>query len=250
MNLPKYANLRKGRQPGKPPDVRKPLPHANRELFAQAIAKGTPVIDAYRAAGYTGNRFAMSDLRRSPDIEARVNRLLEERIEADTRARHRAEKPISDLRARIVRELERVAFADARDVLQWGREPVLDAAGNVTGFREVVSPTPSRLLSPGAAASVKGVTTKAGTLKVELHDKMQALDKLAKIAGLMADAQPSSVTVNQVNVGPAGDNALEAARRLAFAIAASAAAGAIAPGRVIEGEAVSSGFTPAGEPKP
>jgi hypothetical protein len=57
-------------------------------------------------------------------------------IEADTRARHRREKKISDARLRLISELERIAYADTRDVVQWDREPELDQDGNVTGFKE------------------------------------------------------------------------------------------------------------------
>jgi hypothetical protein len=226
-------------------DPKKPLAHTPREMFAQAIARGIDVETAYRQAGYKGNRDSRGSLRRAPDVEARVNCLLQERINADTRARHRREKPIADLKTKVVRELERLAFSDARDVVQWGREAVVDRNGNVTGFEERVSPTPSRNLSAAAAAAVKGVTTKAGSLKVELHDKLQALDKLAKILGLMQDATPSSVTVNQVNVSQGNDTALEAARRLAFAIEAARVAGQLAaPAKTIEGEAITLGDTP------
>ena len=80
--------------------------------------------------------------------------------------------------------------------------------------------TPSHRLKPGVAATVKSVTTKSGALKFDVHDKLNALMQLGKILGLFADAASAAATtnvqVNQVNIG--GDNALEAVRRLAFAI--------------------------------
>jgi hypothetical protein len=57
-------------------------------------------------------------LKHEPCIEARVSRLLEQRIEADTRARHRADEKIDDARLRLIRELERMAYSDARDLAQ------------------------------------------------------------------------------------------------------------------------------------
>ncbi len=96
-----------------------------------------------------------------------------------------------------------------------------DAEGNVLGWRDEVIATPSRLLSTDQPAQVRSVTTKSGALKIEAHDKLAALDKLARIFGAYQEppASPSSsVTVNQVNIG-GGDNALEAARCLAFALA-------------------------------
>jgi hypothetical protein len=60
-----------------------------------------------------------------------------------------------------------------------------------------------------------------GSLKFETQDKLDALQKLAKVLGIYQEpALPpigQSVTVNQVNFS--GDNALKAARRLAFALA-------------------------------
>jgi hypothetical protein len=80
--------------------------------------------------------------------------------------------------------------------------------------------TPSHRLKPGVAATVKSVTTKSGALKFDVHDKLNALMQLGKILGLYTDAASATATtnvqVNQVNIG--GNNALEAVRRLAFAI--------------------------------
>jgi len=204
-------------------DPSKPLANTRRELFAQMISEGIPAQVAYKRAGYTGGDDARWDMRRSPEVDLRVNWLLEERIREQTRARHRREKKLDDLRTRVLRELERVAFSDARDIVQWDRRPVIDADGNVTRFEDVIVPTPSRLLNADQAAQVRSVTTKGGGLRFEAHDKLQALDKLAKILGLFQESPPIStqtvnnVQVNQVNLG--SDNALEAARRLAFALA-------------------------------
>ena len=82
------------------------------------------------------------------------------------------------------------------------------------------------------------MTTKSGSLKIDVHDKLNALEKLGKALGLFQDAAPvQNVTVTQLNVsGP--DTALEAARRLAFAIAAAQRAAKQAPEPLtIEGKA-------------
>jgi Resolvase, N terminal domain/Helix-turn-helix domain of resolvase len=148
-----------------------------------------------------------------------VQWLLASRIDTDARARHRADEKIEDARLRLIRELERIAYSDARDLAQWDRRPRLDDEGNLVEFVDELQVTPSRLLSRDAAALVRSVTTKSGAIKIETHDKLQALDKLARILGVYQEppaAAPSPVTVNQVNLG--GDNALEVARRLAFAL--------------------------------
>jgi hypothetical protein len=116
---------------------------------------------------------------------------------------------------------------------------VHDAEGNVTGFEDVLVSTPSHKLNRDAAATVKSVTTKSGNLKLDVHDKIAALNSLAKITGMLADATPANLTVNQLNVSQSPDTALELARKLAFAIAAAEhATQRSPPGPLIEGEKV------------
>ena len=193
------------------------------------VAQGVPVKDAYARAGYKGNDQSRSDLRRSFDVDARVKWLLMRRVEADTEARHKSEKKRGDLKDRVLEELARVALSDARDLVQWDREPILDEQGNVQGFRDVMTATPSRKLSRSQAAAVRSVTTKSGALKIDVHDKLAALDKLARALGLFTDSAPvsQSITVNQVNVGEV--QALEAARRVAFLLSQASPASEAAP---------------------
>jgi hypothetical protein len=120
----------------------------------------------------------------APGGSKKVSRQPPDGVEADTRARHRSEKPIADARLRLIRELEKVAYSDVRDLVGWDREPILDADGTVTGYRDRMTVTPSHRLKPGVDAASAAATT--------------------------------NVQVNQVNIG--SDNALEAVRRLAFAI--------------------------------
>ena len=68
---------------------------------------------------------------------------------------------------RLIRELERVAYSDVRDLSQWDREPELDGDGNVVGFKDVMRVTPSRFLTKDQAAQVKSVTTKSGSLSAQ-----------------------------------------------------------------------------------
>jgi hypothetical protein len=201
------------------------------------VANGVAVAIAHKRAGYTGNDACRSQLRRSPDVDQRVNWLLRQRIESETRRRPRSEKPIDDARLRLVRELEKIAYSDVRDLISWDKQPVMDDDGNVVGEQDRLTITPSHRLKPGAAATIKSVTTKSGALKFDAHDKLSALNTLAKILGMTTDAAPPpSVTINQVNVGQ--DTALEAARRLTFALAAAQHAAQQSPERpTIKGKA-------------
>ena len=62
---------------------------------------------------------------------------------------------------------------------------------------------PSHLLTADQAASFRSVTTKAGALKFETHDKLGAIDKLMRILGLVTEHHgvtlSQAVTLNQVN---------------------------------------------------
>lgn len=210
------------RKPNKGPDAnpRKPLSMANRETFCQLVAKGVKLQEAYRQAGYQGNESARRRLRCQPDIDARVMALLERQIEDDAKARHKRETPAQDRKARILSELEAIAFSDIRDTLQWTTEPVFNDQGEQVGFRPKATLTPSHMLAQSQAAGIKRVFFKAGELNVEWQDKSAALEKLAKIEGLFTDG-PSILNDNRsqtvINVG--SDNAREAIKRLAFALA-------------------------------
>ncbi len=205
-------------------DRSKPLANVKHERFCGAIVQGHRLGPAYEIAGFTGKSPRLPwQLRHKPRIDARVTWLLAQRVEADTRARHRADQKITDARLRLIREYERIAYSDVRDVVQWDREAELDQDGNVIGFKDAMRVTPSHLLTREQSAQVRSVTTKSGALKFELHDKLPALAQLAKILGVAPEPQPQSVTNTQVNVIGSG-NALEDLKRLAFAIEKAARA--------------------------
>jgi hypothetical protein len=208
-------------KPGQDP-ASLPLKHPPRELFAQAVARGLNVDQAYRDAGYTGNSASRRELRCSADVDTRIRWLLVQRIESDAQIRARGIQKEQDARLRLIARLEAIAYADPRDIAQWDRKPVFDRDGNIKGWKNEIEVTPSRLLTPEQAAQVKIVTTKGGSLKFEVADRLQALAQLAKVLGLTLDQTPQTVNNTQVNVGQVnvmGElTALEAARRLAFAL--------------------------------
>ena len=108
-------------------DSSKPLPNIKHERFCWAIVQGHRLGPAYQIAGFEGKSPRLPwQLRHRPHIDARINWLLAKRIEDDTKARHKAEKQIPDARARLIRELERLAYTDLRDVVSWDRKPILD----------------------------------------------------------------------------------------------------------------------------
>lgn len=117
------------------------------------------------------------------------------------------------LKDRTLRELERIAFADIRDVVTWASTPEFSDASEIVGAVDTISVTLSDRLTPDAAAAIMNVFHKSGQVRVEMHDKQAALVSLAKHLGLFQDrpAAPSA-TVNQLNLGLV--QAEEAARLL------------------------------------
>ena len=213
-------------------DPSKPLAKPSRELFAQDVAAGVPVKDAYARAGYRGNEVSRYELRRCADIDARVNWLLAQRIESDARERAKLVKVEIDAKSRMIAELEAIAYADIGDIVQWDRTPEFDAEGNFKGYRDQVNFTPSRLLTKAQRGAVKAITkqsTRFGAqLKIDTNGKLEAMALLAKVLGFATEAPGAAsvtntqVNVSQVNVGQ--DNALESLKRLAFAIEKAARA--------------------------
>jgi phage terminase small subunit len=200
-----------------------PLRNSRHEAFALQIANGQKLERAHELAGFKPNRKTAWSLRHSPDVARRVEELLQVRVAADTRCFVRRQKKFDDLQLLAIEELKKIAFADVREVAQWDRRPVFSPDGEVVSIVEDVRAVPSAQLSPVAAASIKSVFNKGGAVRVELHDKQAALLAILKLTGAFKDdnAPPSSVTVNQVNVG--GLSAIEAARRVAFLIRSAVA---------------------------
>ncbi len=221
------------KQPKAPNSPGKPLKIVAREMFAQHVANGVKVADAYTLSGYRGGPRDRWAIRNAREVAARINFLLERRVQLSAQAALRPEKQLGDLRLRVLRKLERIALGDIRQVANWSKRPILDADGNLTGFQDVVDITPSARLTHDAAAAVKGVFVKAGEVRLELHDPQPALEKLCKALGIYADAAPAPATVNQVNVGT---DAGETVKRIAFLLAAAAAQRAKPEPLTIEGK--------------
>lgn len=89
---------------------------------------------------------------------------------------------------RVLKEIARVAFADPRAVMAWG-------PGGVT-LRE------SSELSADEAAAVAEVSetwtdSGGGSRKVKLHDKVAALEKLAKHVGLYDEKNVTEIKIER-----------------------------------------------------
>lgn len=108
---------------------------------------------------------------------------IQERINSAQRERSARTGITAD---RVLKEISRVAFADPRAVMAWG-------PGGVA-LRD------SAELSDDEAAAVAEVSEtwseNGGSRKVKLHDKVAALEKLAKHVGLYDDKGDTTIVIN------------------------------------------------------
>ncbi len=97
-------------------------------------------------------------------------------IEAAQRARSARTGVTAD---RVVQEIARVAFSSLRDVMTWGPD-----GAQVRRDDEITSE---------AAAAIAEITETNAGVKIKLHNKVAALDQLAKHVGLYHDrASPAA----------------------------------------------------------
>ena len=141
----------------------------NQEKFAAGIASGLSQAEAYRRA------FPRSQAWKDEAVWSRASALaatdtVQQRVQELREDAARANQVTVD---RIVAELAKIAFGDARRVMSWGPGGVV--------LRE------SADLNDDEAAIVSEVTetttATGGSMKVKTHDKLSALKLLADIAG-------------------------------------------------------------------
>jgi phage terminase small subunit len=147
------------------------LANAKHELFALAIVEGKNGADAYAAAGYSVDRKVASvnavRLLDRDDIKARIAEL-----QGEHRERHTATVD------NLVAELTRIAFANAGDFFHWGPDGV-----------RVKDKDALSLEQQSVVAEVSQTVTEAGgTIRVKLHSKLDAIDKLGRHLGMFKHA--------------------------------------------------------------
>lgn len=109
-----------------------------------------------------------------------------------------------DTTQRILDELKAIAFVNTSDVVEWGQRELMigfddegrklppdqlpDAVVVRTEKAPFVAPLDSRDLPPHVRAAVSEVSlTRDGGLRIKLHDKNAALDKLARMHAMYKD---------------------------------------------------------------
>ena len=154
------------------------------EAFAAGVAQGLTQAEAYRQA------YPKSCVWKDETVWSRASRLAAD-YNVSTRIRYLNAKAAAAnevTQERVVRELARIAFADLRSVTEWG------PAG--------VTLRNSSDLSDDEAAAVAEVSetwtdSGGGSRKVKMHDKVAALEKLARHIGLYDSETSTAVTIER-----------------------------------------------------
>lgn len=152
------------------------LANARHELFAQEVAKGAPAYLAYRLAGYQGDSASLranaARLIANDSVQARIAELKEEGAFA-------AKVELTD----IALELKRVGFSDIMNY--WKVKP------DGTPYLDLTA------LPKNHSAAIDGLTvedTQYGKkVKIKLHNKVAALEKLGNHVGMFKERVELSV---------------------------------------------------------
>jgi hypothetical protein len=156
-----------------------------REHFCWLYVEKSNASEAYRLSHDVGPGTKPETVHRKA-AELLANGKVTARIE-EIRAelRRRAEIKLDDL----VEALRPIAFSDIRKICDWGPAiPLRDpATGEVVVVQDVIVKARADLDDAAAAMISKVIRGKDGSIRVELHDKLAAVEKIAKLLGLMKD---------------------------------------------------------------
>lgn len=161
------------------------LSNHKHELFAQALAKGSDQQQAYKEAGYRGDRTAASRLAADQTVKDRVAELL-------AGSADKAEVT----QAMVIRELARIGFSDIRKAVKWNGQLIREEDNPEGGDVLVIKETRNNLvllvdsddIDDDTAAAISEISQNAtGGVKVKFHDKRAALVDLGKHLGLFKE---------------------------------------------------------------
>lgn len=128
------------------------------KLFCKEYLVDLNATQAAIRAGYSADSASVigSETLGKPYIQEEVQRLMEKRS-----------KRTEITADRVLKELARIGFADHRNIIS------VDDGGNVIA-------TPSSALSDDDAACISEISQTKDGIKIKLHDKLGALDKIGK----------------------------------------------------------------------
>ena len=160
------------------------LSNSKHERFAQAVAQGRGASEAYVIAGYEAHGSNASRLSQNERVRARIEEILSE---GAAKAGVTVE--------RIVNELAKIGFSDIRKAVKWQGELIQETenpdGGEVLVIRNIVSNHVQLISSDevddDTAAAISEVAQTKEGLRVKMHSKLDALDKLGKHLGMFKD---------------------------------------------------------------
>lgn len=154
------------------------LKNPKHELFAQQVAKGVALDDAYEAVGYARSSKNAARLRKNEGIQRRIEEIL-------SQAAVIAQVEV----AQVLDELAKIAFSDVRRAIRWG-DGIL-VRNEETGEMQLangVALIASDKIDDRTAAAISEISqTATGGLKIKFHDKKGALEMLGKHLGMFVE---------------------------------------------------------------
>jgi hypothetical protein len=177
------VGVRESSAPAEPTDASGLTP--KQERFCSLYVEKSNASEAYRLA------YDVAPDTKPETIHRNAHTLLE-----DTKVTARIEAIRAELRERsaitldhLVEALRPIAFSDIRKVCDWGPAiPLKDPeTGEVVVVQDVIVRPRADLDDAAAAMIAKVIRGKDGSVRVELHDKMAAIEKIAKLLGLLKE---------------------------------------------------------------
>lgn len=182
---------------------------AKQERFVAEYLKDLNATQAAIRAGYSEKTAYSAGQRLLKNVEVQVA------IQEAQAERSKRTEITQDM---VLRELARIGFADIRKAVAWGRSPA-DAAENEDDGDDgdvgasVIYPVemmPSSQVDEDTAAAISEVSLTKGGVKLKMHDKLSALDKIARHLGMLNgsgadEGEAPSLTININAKEPVGD---------------------------------------------
>jgi phage terminase small subunit len=150
------------------------LKNSKHELFAQEVAQGRSVSEAYVLAGFKAHGSNAARLSQNEQIRARIDELLNAAAEKAGVTVHR-----------IVDELAKIGFANMADYMRTGPDgdPYLDFSQLTRDQAAALAEVTVEDFKDGRGQDARDVRR----IKFKLADKLGALEKLGKHMGMFRD---------------------------------------------------------------
>jgi phage terminase small subunit len=167
------------------------------EAFCRAYVETGNASEAYRRS-YDASKMAPATINRRA-TELLANSTIRARVQALQEGHQKRHELTVD---RVIGELTSIAFASAGDFFDWG-------PGGVR-VKDKSQLTPEQLAVVSEVSQT--ITEAGGTIRVKLHSKLDALDKLARHLGLYKELRLHEHTIKDADDKPV--DPLDLARRI------------------------------------